>query len=286
MNEMTEMKDRVCLVTGSNSGTGYVTALELAKTGINTVMLCRNLEKGKAAQNEIIKRSGNNQVDLIVADLAEMNQVRAAAETFKAKHRRLDILVNNAGGITGRRKETSQGLETMFAGNYLGHCLLTKLLMDELKTAAPSRVINVSSVAHQYATINFDDVQSVKKFSSMKVYGQSKLAQILYTYELAEQLKEDRITVNALHPGPVNSGFKNGVDGFSKAIAYMVYALYSISPKKGAETILFLATSPETDSITGKYFDKCKEKPSSKLSYDVNIRKKLWEETERLLNEF
>jgi NAD(P)-dependent dehydrogenase (short-subunit alcohol dehydrogenase family) len=252
------MKDKVCLVTGSNSGTGYVTALELAKTGARVVMLCRNKQKGETAQNELIHASGNSKVDLIIADLAEMHQVRNAVLEFKANYKRLDVLVNNAGGMTGTRKETSQGLEAMFAGNYLGHYLLTMLLLDELKTTAPARIINVSSLMHKYTTINFDDLQSVHTFSAMKAYGQTKLAQLLFTYELAGRLQVTGITVNALHPGVVASGFKNGVQGVRYVLASIVYKSIGISPAKGAETIVFLATSPEIASVTGKYFVKCK----------------------------
>jgi NAD(P)-dependent dehydrogenase (short-subunit alcohol dehydrogenase family) len=275
------MKDKICLVTGSTSGTGYITALELAKAGATVVMLCRNEAKGKTAQHSIIQSSGNERVDLLIADLAEMQDVRRAAMQLNSKYPKLDVLVNNAGGIIYPRRETSQGLEATFAGNYLGHFLLTELLLDKLKSAGQARIINVSSIAHNNARINFDDLQLKSNLSG--AYGQSKLAQIFHTYELADRLRGSGITVNAMHPGAVSSGFKNGVTGFRRAIAYAVYALIGISPEKGADTIVYLATSPEVADVTGKYFIKRKDVPSKGISYDVALRKRLWAETEALL---
>lgn len=217
----------------------------------------------------------------MLADLAEMPDVRRAAMQFNSKYPKLDVLVNNAGGILHLRRETSQGLEAMFAGNYLGHFLFTELLLDKLKHAAHARIINVSSIAHNNSRINFDDLQSKAGLSG--AYGQSKLAQILSTYELADRLRDTGITVNAMHPGAVSSGFKDGVTGFRRAIAYAVYGLIGISPEKGADTIVYLATSPNVANVTGKYFIKRKAVPSKGVSYDVALRKRLWTESEALL---
>ncbi|MDI2029883.1 SDR family oxidoreductase [Saccharopolyspora sp. TS4A08] len=274
---------RVCVVTGANSGTGYVTALELARGGATVVMMCRNAEKGEAARAAIVAETGNDRVELIVVDLAEMADVRRAVREFTERHSTLDVLVNNAGGITQTRRESSEGLEAMFAGNYLGHFLLTTSLLDQLKAAEHARIVNVSSMAHKGARIDFDDLQNRSGKNAMRGYGQSKLAQILFTYELAERLRGTDVTVNAMHPGAVASGFKNGTDGVVKAVIGAFYAGFGISPEKGADTILHLANSPEVADVTGEYFIKRRPVATSKTSYDVEVRRRLWAVSEKLI---
>ncbi|SFS50995.1 SDR family oxidoreductase [Saccharopolyspora flava] len=274
---------RVCVVTGANSGTGYVTALELARGGANVVMMCRNAEKGEAARAAIVAETGNERVELIVVDLAEMADVRRAVREFTERHSTLDVLVNNAGGVTQTRRESSEGLEAMFAGNYLGHFLLTTSLLDQLKAAGNARIINVSSMAHKGARIDFDDLQNRSGKNAMRGYGQSKLAQILFTYELAERLRGTGVTVNAMHPGAVASGFKNGTEGVIKAVVGAFYAAFGISPEKGADTILHLANSPEVADVSGKYFIKRRPVATSKVSYDVEVRRRLWAVSEKLI---
>ncbi|WP_406692468.1 SDR family oxidoreductase [Saccharopolyspora sp. ID03-671] len=274
---------RVCVVTGANSGTGYVTALELARGGATVVMMCRNAEKGEAARAAIVAETGNDRVELIVVDLAEMADVRRAVREFTERHSTLDVLVNNAGGITQTRRESSEGLEAMFAGNYLGHFLLTTSLLDRLKAAGHARIVNVSSMAHKGARIDFDDLQNRSGKNAMRGYGQSKLAQILFTYELAERLRGTDVTVNAMHPGAVASGFKNGTDGVVKAVIGAFYAGFGISPEKGADTILHLANSPEVADVTGEYFIKRRPVATSKTSYDVEVRQRLWAVSEKLI---
>lgn len=274
---------RVCIVTGANSGTGYVTALELARGGATVAMLCRNGDKGAAAREAIMAETGNQQVELIVADLAEMAEVRRAAREFTDRHAKLDVLVNNAGGITQTRRESSEGLEAMFAGNYLGHFLLTTLLIQQLKNAERARVINVSSMAHKGAKIDFADLQGRDSWNPMRGYGQSKLAQILFTYELAESLRDTGVTVNAMHPGAVASGFKNGTGGITRVVIGAFYAGFGISPEKGADTILHLADAPEVADVTGKYFIKRSPVTTSKNSYDAETRRRLWVVSEEVL---
>ncbi|RRO15740.1 SDR family oxidoreductase [Saccharopolyspora rhizosphaerae] len=274
---------RVCIVTGANSGTGYVTALELARSGATVVMLCRNEYKGTAAREKIVAETGNQQVELIVADLAEMAEVRRAAREFAERHAKLDVLVNNAGGVTQTRRESSEGLEAMFAGNYLGHFLLTDLLLEQLKNAGHARVVNVSSMAHKGAKLDFDDLQGRSSWNAMRGYAQSKLAQILFTYELAERLRGTGITVNAMHPGAVASGFKNGTSGLVKALVGGFYAVFGISPEKGADTILHLANAPEVAEVTGRYFIKRRPVATSKASYDTEARERLWAVSEELV---
>jgi NAD(P)-dependent dehydrogenase (short-subunit alcohol dehydrogenase family) len=273
------------LVTGSNSGTGYVTALELAKGGAQVVMLCRNEAKAAAARDAIIAASGNSRVDLLITDMAEMKQVRAIAQRVADSYPKIDVLVNNAGGYVTPRRESSEGLEAMFAGNYLGHFLLTTMLLDKLNAAPAGRIVNVSSLAHRFARLNLDDLQSTRKGSMSTAYGQSKLAQVLFTYELADRLQQDGsvVTVNALHPGAVKSGFVHGTVGFGHTIAKAAYSVFGISVEKGADTILYLAQSPRVAGVTGKYFVKRKPVRTSKSSYDVALRRELWDASERLI---
>lgn len=215
-----------------------------------------------------------------------MKQVVEAANLIKEKHDKIDVLINNAGGLTPERMENSQGVEMQFAGNYLGHALLTELLLPELKKAAPSRIVNVSSGAHSTGKIHFDDINLKNNYTAWRAYSQSKLAQVLSTYKLAEELKSFNITVNAIHPGAVKSGLTRGVPNIGKKIAPVIYKLIGISAEKGAKTIIYLATAPEVEGVTGKYFDNCKVKKSSKLSYDKMLQAKLGQITENMLKVF
>jgi NAD(P)-dependent dehydrogenase (short-subunit alcohol dehydrogenase family) len=282
------MQGKVCLVTGSSAGIGKVTALELAKMGATVVMVCRNRAKGEAVQAEIKVASGNPNVDLLVADLSELTEVRRVASEFKQRYTQLHVLINNAGGINSEHQVTHDGLEKTFATNYLAPFLLTDLLLDVLKASAPARIVNVSSVAHTQGRIDFADLQGERRYSFPKAYGQSKLAQLYYTYELADQLKDTGVTVNALHPGAVASNFNDGMKGPAHILGAVIYAIIGITPEKGAQTTLYVATSPEVEGVSGKYFSqskKGKETPTSRLSYDVNIRRRLWEVSEELIRQ-
>jgi NAD(P)-dependent dehydrogenase (short-subunit alcohol dehydrogenase family) len=279
------IQGKVCLVTGSSSGIGKVTARELAKMGATVVMVCRNRAKGEAAQREIKEASGNAQVNLIVADLSELSQVRHAANEFLQKYAQLHVLIHNAGAIHGEREVTPDGLETTFATNYLAPFLLTQLLLDVLKASTPARIINVSSSGHTTGHIDFADLQGTQKYSFMKAYTQSKLAQIYFTYELADRLKGTDLTVNALHPGLVASNFNSGTSGIAHVIGEVVYFFTGITVEKGAKTILYLATAGEVERVSGKYFTDCKQIPSSRRSYDVAVRQRLWRVSEELLRQ-
>jgi len=286
--EERNMQGKVCLVTGSSSGIGFVTARELARMGATVVMVCRNRAKGEAAQAEIKEASGNAQVDLIVADLSELSQVRRVANEFKQRYTQLHVLVNNAGGANSEHKVTADGLEFTFATNYLAPFLLTQLLLDVLKASAPARIVNVSSFAHTQGKIDFADLQGTQRYSAVKAYGQSKLAQVYFTYELASQLEGTGVTVNALHPGMVTSSFNRGTKGFVHLLGEVVYFFAGINVEKGAQTTLYVATSPEVEGMSGKYFSQSKqgkETPSSPLSYDVAIRRRLWEVSQELIRQ-
>ena len=279
------MQGKVCLVTGCSSGIGKVTARELAKMGATVVMVCRNRVRGEEIQAEITQISRNTQVDLIVADLSDLSQVRRAASEFLQKYAQLHVLIHNAGAIHGERKVTPDGLEETFASNYLAPFLLTNLLLEVLKASAPARIINVSSSGHTSGRIDFTDLQGARRYSFMNAYTQSKLAQLYFTYELAERLKGTGVTVNALHPGLVTSNFNSGTKGMAHVIGEVVYFFSGISVEKGAQTTLYLATSAEVEKVSGKYFSDCKPISSSKLSYDVTIRRRLWNVSEELIRQ-
>ncbi len=275
------MQGKVCLVTGSSSGIGKVTARELARMGATVVLLCRNRAKGEAAQAEIKAATANQNVDLIVADLTSQADVHRAATEFTQHYSHLHVLIHNAGGVNSTRKLTPDGLEATLALNHLAPFLLTELLLDTLKASAPARVINVSSTAHVSGKIDFEDLQGARKYSTWKAYGQSKLAIILFTYELANQLKGSGVTVNALHPGVIASNFDSGLDGLSRWGWKMITPFMS-SVEQGAQTTLYLATSPDVEGVTGKYFANQREKRSSGRSYDEAARLRLWQVSQDL----
>lgn len=275
----TEMQGKVCLVTGANSGIGKVTALDLARRGAHVIMVSRNRDKGEAAQAEIKQQSGNEQVDLLIADMSSLASVRQLAQEVKDRYPQLHILINNAGGMYTKRQESVDGIESSFATNYVGPFLLTTLLLDLLKASAPARIINVSSMAHKMGRINLDDLQSEKSYAAMRVYGSAKLALILFTNELARRLAGSGVTVNALHPGVVGTSF------FGDGLLGKISKLFLLTPEKGAQTSLYLATSPDVANVSGKYFDKSKATPSSKESYDEQAGQKLWQLTEQLIEQ-
>ncbi len=281
---MTEMslQGKICLVTGSTSGIGKVTARELANKGATVVLVSRNRAKGEATQAEIKQTTGNENVDLLVADLSLLQEVRCLAVEFQQKYSHLHILVNNAGGVYSPRKVTSEGLEATLALNYLAPFLLTELLVDTLKASAPARIINVSSMAHS-RNIAFDNLQGEKSYAAMRNYGQAKLALILFTYELARRLEGTGVTVNALHPGLVASNFNSGTKGMTHFIGEVVYFFAGISVKQGAQTTLYLATSPQVEGVTGKYFANNQEKKSARSSYDQALGQRLWKVSEQLV---
>jgi NAD(P)-dependent dehydrogenase (short-subunit alcohol dehydrogenase family) len=269
---------KTCLITGANSGIGRVTARVIAEMGARLTIVCRSRERGAPALEEIKRASGNPSVELMTCDFSSQNQIRRLAEEFKSKHDRLDILVNNAGLMMNKRVLTEDGLETTFAVNHLGYFLLTNLLLDLIKRSAPARIVNVASLAHRGGYINFDDLQSERGFSSMPVYRQSKLANILFTYELARRLEGTGITVNCLHPGIIATGIARRFPWFIRA----ALKLFFTGVEQGAETSIYLATSPEVENITGKYFDNKVEAQTSRESYDEETARRLWEVSEQI----
>lgn len=277
------MKNKVFLITGATAGIGLVTARELARTGATVVGVGRNPEKSAAVAQRLREQTGNPNVEFLLADLSVQKQVRALAQTFRERYHRLDVLINNAGAVYLNRQETADGLELTFALNHLSYFLLTHLLLDQLKASAPARIVNVASRAHiRTPGLNFSDLQTRRGYLGMNVYNQSKLCNVLFTYELARRLAGTNVTVNALHPGVVATNFflNNGLLG---QLARPIINFISISPEAGARTTLYLATSPEVEGVTGKYFDDHqREIPSSPPSYDQAAQLRLWQASEQL----
>jgi NAD(P)-dependent dehydrogenase (short-subunit alcohol dehydrogenase family) len=278
------MDGKTVLITGGNSGIGKETAVGLAKLGANVVFTSRDEAKGAAAAADIGARAGRD-VAWMTLDLASMASIRRFAAEFLERYPRLDVLVNNAGLMQQHRSETQDGFETSFGVNHLGHFLLTELLLDRVKASAPSRIVVVASDAHRQARsgLNFDDLQS-KRYGAFDAYGKSKLANILFARELAKRLEGTGVTVNSLHPGTIATGF--GRDGDTTGIFAFGFDLvrpFFKKADKGAETSIYLASSPEVEGVTGKYFSDCSEKQPTAAAQDDAAAKRLWEISESLL---
>jgi NAD(P)-dependent dehydrogenase (short-subunit alcohol dehydrogenase family) len=272
---------KTCLVTGGNSGIGKATAVGLARLGGNVVIVSRNKERGERALDEIKAKSGIQNVDLILTDFSSMKSVRELADEFKRKYEKLHVLINNAGEILTRRHVTVDGFERTLASSHLGHFLLTNLLLGIIKASAPARIINVSSEAHRGGIIHFEDLQLEKKFGISRAYSQAKLANVLFSYELARRLEGTGVTVNCLHPGVVRTGFGHD-DGGLLSLGIWIMSPFFMSAEKAARGAIRLATSPELEGVTGKYFSKMKEAKSSRESYDVEAAQRLWQVSEEL----
>jgi NAD(P)-dependent dehydrogenase (short-subunit alcohol dehydrogenase family) len=277
------MGEKICLITGATSGIGKATAMGLVNMGASVVMVGRDRGRGEAALAEIKEKSANASVELMLADLSSQEEIRRLADEFKEAYPRLDVLINNAGVIRSERITTADGLETTFAVNHLAYFLLTEVLLDVLKASAPSRIVNVASGDHRNGTIDFDDLQGEKGYKGPKAYSQSKLATVHFTYELARRLEGTGVTANCLHPGVVGTNLGSGVTG---VFGFMVRVLRPLmkSPEKGAETSIYLASSPEVEGLSGRYFVKKGEARSSAASHDERIASRLWEVSADLTN--
>ncbi len=282
------MQGKVVVVTGSNVGIGFETVVGLAAQEATTVLACRNQAKAEAAAREVTRRTWNDDVHVVPLDLADLASVRKAAEEIRTRWDRLDVLVNNAGGTWSARQETAQGFEYTFGVNHLGHFSLTNLLLPRLRAGVPSRIINLTSVGHHAARrgMRFEDLQSKKHYEAMEAYCRSKLANVLFTRQLAARLDAggDAVTVNAAHPGPVRSSF--GMDG--DLHGFMGFGMrlvrpFEISPKRGAKTSLYLATSPDVAGKTGQYWVRSKPGHMSRQARDDEAATRLWDESEQLL---
>jgi retinol dehydrogenase 14 len=269
------------LITGGTSGIGNATAVAMAAMGANVAIVGRNQERGEAAVEEIKAQSHNESVELMLADLSVQAEVRRLAEEFLERYDRLDVLVNNAGLVQSKRTETPDGIETTLAINHLAPFLLTNLLLGCLEQSAPSRVITVSSEAQRWGTMDFEDMQSRRKYRGFPVYGMTKLANIMFTYELAERLDGTGVMANCLHPGSVGTNFGQNNRG-AMALFFRTFKPFMRSPEQGADTLIWLASSPEVDGVSGKYFSDRKEIEAKKVAYDPAARRRLWEISEDL----
>ena len=274
------MGGKVALVTGGTSGIGKATALALSAMGSDVVIVGRDRGRGERAAAEIRAQTGGR-VDLALADLSSQAGVREIAEEFRRRYDRLDVLVNNAGLVQSTRSETADGLETTFATNHLAPFLLTNLLLDMLEESAPSRVVTVSSEAERWGNIDFDDLQSKKRYRGFPVYGMTKLANIMFTYELAERLKGTGVTATCMHPGAVNTRFGTNNTG-PMTILFRLFKPFMRSPEQGADTVIWLASSPDAEGVSGRYYADRKPMEPKKIANDPAARRRLWEESERL----
>jgi len=279
------MAGKVVLITGANSGIGFEASVKIASMGAHVVMVARDRRRGDDALVAVKARSGSDTVSLLLCDMASMAGVRALAQDVLARHPRLDVLVNNAGSVKTSREVTEDGLEWTFAANYLGHFLLTNLLLDRLRESAPARVVNVSSDGHRRGTIEFENLQFERGgFSTLTAYARSKLAQVLFTRELARRLEQTGVTVNALHPGAVATGIwaKAAAPWYVRAPIAVAKVLFMRTPSQGGDRIVYLATSPDVEGLTGGYYDKDRLTLPSTLALDQALARRLWDESAKL----
>jgi NAD(P)-dependent dehydrogenase (short-subunit alcohol dehydrogenase family) len=248
----------------------------------SVVMVVRSRERGEEARAEIAKTTGNTSLELMICDLSSLQEIRRFAQEFQDNHDRLDVLDNNAGAVFNKREVTVDGFERTIVVNYLAPFLLTHELLPILKSSAPSRVINITSGLHKSGVIDFEDLQSTKHYKGMTAYQNAKLMVLMFTYELARRLGGTRVTANVVHPGFVATNLGSNA-GTRSSIMFKMVRPMQIPPEKGAETSVYLASSPEVEGINGKYFTKKQEQRSSELSYDLDLQRRLWDTTERML---
>jgi NAD(P)-dependent dehydrogenase (short-subunit alcohol dehydrogenase family) len=271
------VREKVFLITGANAGIGRAAAERIAAAGGTVVLVCRDRARCDAARREIVTRTGNTRVETAIADLASQREVRHLADEIRTRFGRLDVLINNAGVITKTRELTEDGLERQFAVNHLAPFLLTRLLLPLLTESAPSRIITVASEAHREGRIDFDDLQGARSYRALRAYRQSKLANVLFTRELARRLQGTGVTANALHPGVVVSKLLFGGWKIAKLARPFLK-----TPEEGAETVVYLALSPDVAGVSGQYFIDCRPAEPSRRAQDPEATRRLWEVSEEL----
>lgn len=271
--------DKVMIVTGATNGIGLITARELAASGARVVLVGRSASRLADAVALITQQTPAAQLDTIQADLSSQAEVLAVADTIKQRYDHVDVLLNNAGAFFTEQQFSVDGIEMTWALNHMAPFLLTTNLLDIMRASAPARIITVASAAHTGASIDFGDIEGYRRYSGWKAYAQSKLANIVFTYELANRLLDSDVTANCLHPGFVATGFAQNNPGWFAKVFAVMQRYMAITPEQGAETSIFLASSDSVATTTGRYFDKCKPVPSSKISYDVTTQRKLWQQS-------
>ena len=272
----TSMKGKRVVITGPTKGIGRVAAVALAKMGAEMILVARDEARAKELATEI------GGADVFIGDLSSIAEVKRVGDEIAKKYDRIDVLINNAGAINLTREKTVDGLEKTFATNHLAYFVLTDKLLPALKNAPKARIVSVASEAHRQGKIDFDDLQFEKRWSGMDAYFASKLANILFTAELARRLEGTKVTANALHPGAVASGFMTNNSGIL-ALGWKLMSPFLLSNEKGARTTIFLASDPSVEGVTGKYFEKCKEKKPSRRARDMAAATRLWQVSEDLV---
>jgi len=276
------IKGKVCLITGANTGIGKETAKQLAALDAEIVMVCRNEEKGEKAKQEIIQATSNQNIEIMICDLASLKDVKRFSENFLNKHSKLHVLINNAGTFHMKRTETNDGYESTFAVNYLSHFYLSRLLLPLLKKSFPSRIINLSSDIHKYFGIKMKDLMLERRYSGQQAYSNSKTAMILFTYKLARELGDSEVTVNAVNPGHVDTQMTTvGLPKWFTRIRDLIVK-HQI-PEEGARTSVKVAISNERGFVSGKYFSKGKERKSGRITYDITKQDLLWDLSNQLI---
>lgn len=278
-----DMTGKICIVTGATNGIGQVCALTFAERGAELFLVCRDRNRGERTAKRILDQTGNDRVTLLIGNLSSLTDVRQLANSFLQYNKPLHILLNNAGIVNLNRNITEDGFEEMFAVNHLSHFLLTNLLLDRMKSSAPARIVNVASGAHMLVKgINFEDINYIKNFSSLKVYGHSKLANILFTKELASQLRDSGVTANSVHPGEVATGL-GSQNGWTGRMINLLMKIFLSSPRKGAQTSVYACTAPELERLSGLYLDSCRERQPKPCALDEVAAKRLWKISSKLV---
>jgi NAD(P)-dependent dehydrogenase (short-subunit alcohol dehydrogenase family) len=272
------LEGRTCLVTGASSGVGEQTALGLARRGARVVLVCRSRERGERSRAAIAQASGNPHVQLQLADLSSQAAIRQLAKEILADLPAIHVLVNNAAVVNRRRATTIDGLEATFAVNHLAYFLLTNLLLERIVASAPARIVNVASDGHRFGRLDFDDLQLERRYSWWRAYTASKLANVLFTVELARRLDGSGVSVNCLHPGAVASRLGHNNGRFA-VVATAILKPFFLSSAQGAETSIWAAASPEAEGLSGRYFEKRREVPTSTAARDEAMAKRLWRES-------
>jgi NAD(P)-dependent dehydrogenase (short-subunit alcohol dehydrogenase family) len=276
------MKGKTCLITGATGGIGFETAARLGALGARLVLVGRSRDKGEAALARLRERVPGVAAEMHYADLSRPDEILRLADALLGAAARIDVLLNNAGALFARRETTPDGLERTFALNHMGYFRLTALLRERLIASAPVRIVNVASEAHRGARLDFEDLQCSRGYSGWRAYQRSKLANILFTRELAQRLRGTGVTANCLHPGFVATGFGDNNGGLWRIGIAIGKLVAAIPVERGAETPVYVASSPELDDVTGEYFDKCRERVPEGPAQDDGTAARLWDESEKL----